>query len=114
MLSAANRLRLQRDFDRVYKQGRTVNGPLFNLKYVPNNLPDSRFSFVISSKVEKLATRRNLIRRRLRAAVALLQGGVKPGFDVVILIKKAALAVPYQDLAKQVEIILRQARLIAR
>jgi len=110
MLPPKHRLQKQKDFDTVYKRGRTLNGPLFNLRFLARD-GDSRFGFVIGSKLEKKATRRNLVKRRFRAVVGELLPNIKSGFDVVILIRAKALSVPYSVLKEEVGGMFKKARM---
>jgi len=49
---------------------------------------NSRFGFVVSNKIDKRAARRNGLKRRLRAVIGENLDTIKPGFDVVIMVKK--------------------------
>ena len=55
---------------------------------LPNNLGHSRIGFSISSRNVKSAARRNRIRRLLREAFRLNKGGIKAGYDIVMIIKR--------------------------
>ena len=70
MLPKANRLTRKKDFETVFKVGKGSKSDFLIFKAVKNNLPESRFGFVVSKKVSTKATVRNLVKRRLRAAVA--------------------------------------------
>ncbi len=112
MLSSKNRLRQQKDFDNVYKRGRAVHGPLFNLRFVANSLDLNRYGIVVSKKTEKLATRRNNVKRRVRAAVRDSIGQIANGRDIVILVKKAALASKPDELKREIYSMLKKAKLL--
>jgi len=58
-----------------------------NMKPVTCNL-NSRFGFVISNKIDKRATRRNSLKRRIRAVVEEKLPQIPGGIDVVIQVKK--------------------------
>jgi len=63
------RLRLQRDFDRVFRSGRSITHQELTLRYSPNNLNFPRVAIVVSQKVAKKAAKRNLLKRRLKEIV---------------------------------------------
>ena len=46
-----------------------------------------RFGFIISNKIDKRATRRNKIKRYLRNAARAVLKDIKPGTDVVVIVK---------------------------
>ena len=88
MLSKQNRLQKDREFSKVFRSSR----PFFAGRIVvramkrPDSKP-SRFGFVISNKIDKRATRRNALKRRLRSSVRELLP-LKDGFNVVIMVKQ--------------------------
>jgi ribonuclease P protein component len=86
MLPLKNRLKKEKDFENVFKNGRGFNENLLRLKIIPNDLADSRFGFVVSKKYSKKATERNSIKRRLREITQKDILNIKEGFDVVLFV----------------------------
>ncbi len=80
-----NRLTKKKDFEVAFKKGQSVKSDFLICKIVKNNLPESRFGFVVSKKVSSKATDRNKAKRRLRDAVFLLLPEIKHSFDVIII-----------------------------
>ena len=80
------RLRLRKDFARVYA-ARAVHvvGPL-RVHAVPNNRQDLRLGLSVSRRVGN-AVRRNRIKRLLREAFRLSQCNWPTGYDVVVVVK---------------------------
>lgn len=71
----------------VYKNGKTVRGPLNSLKYVVNKKRDSyRLSVVVSKKVNRSAVVRNRIRRRIYEIVRLLEESIIEPHDLVVTV----------------------------
>lgn len=87
MLAQKNRLKKDKDFKRVFKEGRRLVQDFLLFSYLKNDLEYSRVGIVISSKVVKKATARNLLKRRIREAVRPLLDNNKTHFDIVILVK---------------------------
>lgn len=112
MLSSNHRLLKQKDFDYVHKKGRQIRGPMFNLKYVQSSLKVSRFGVVVGRKSEKLATKRNTVKRKVREIIRNLIDSVKPGFDVVVFIKKQAVDKDSKELKKELEQMLKKVELL--
>ena len=71
MLAKENRLRKERDFEAVFRNGKTFKEGFLVLKTIKNNLDTNRFGFIISQKVSKKATVRNKIKRKLREVIRL-------------------------------------------
>ncbi len=89
MLSKINRLTAISDFRNVFSKGRTCENQLIRMKFVKNHQNFTRFGFVVSTKFYKKASKRNLVKRRLRAAAFFLFKKIKPGYDIVIWPKEA-------------------------
>lgn len=86
MLSGRNRLKKNKDFEKVLKEGKGFKEDFLYLKVKKNNLKSSRFGFVVSKKFSKKATIRNKIKRRLSELVRTKLPRIKKGIDIVIII----------------------------
>jgi len=104
MLSKANRLHLDNDIKRLLKSGKTFFLPEFIIKF---QLIDSekpiKVAFVVSTKVDKRATERNLIKRRMRQAVRELLPKLKNGYFLLIIAKKETKELDYDKIKKQLD-----------
>lgn len=100
----------------VYRNGRTVRGPLFATKSVPNpKRTQYRFSIVVSRKVNKSAVKRNRIRRRLYEALQTMSGDIKEPYDVVLTVfSDNVLEEPFEKLIKQLKKQLHEAGVLAK
>ncbi len=85
MLAKINRLKKDKDFEKVFKQGQGFKQGLLYLKIRKNNLKTSRFGFVISKKFSKKAVIRNKTKRRLSEIIKTKLPEIKKGIDVVIV-----------------------------
>lgn len=86
MLSQFYRLRKQKDIEKVFKTGRGFKEDFLILKAAKNDLNNSRFAFIVSSKVSAKATFRNKIRRRLQELVRQkLKEASGPSQDVILI-----------------------------
>lgn len=85
MLPKANRLKREKDIERVFKEGESFKEDFLILKTVKSNLKNSRFAFIVSQKVSKKAALRNKIRRRLSELARLKIKNIKKGMDLVLL-----------------------------
>jgi ribonuclease P protein component len=103
------RLRRRKDFDNVFRRGRSWSNELLVLRTLPNDLPHNRYGFVTSKKLGK-AVVRNRVRRRLREAVRALS--LEPAWDVVVSTKTKAAAAGFQELRASVAGLLTRAGLL--
>lgn len=69
----------------------TLKTPFFLIKIAKNQLPYSRFRFVVSKKVDKRAVVRNRMRRVASTCVQQVEKRIVPGHDFVFSLTKGAL-----------------------
>jgi ribonuclease P protein component len=87
MISRKHRFHGYGSLKQVYQNGRTVRGPLFAVKSLPNSKRDGyRLAVVVSRKINKSAVARNRIRRRLYEAVREMEGDIINPHDIVITV----------------------------
>ncbi|PIW36629.1 MAG: ribonuclease P protein component [Candidatus Kerfeldbacteria bacterium CG15_BIG_FIL_POST_REV_8_21_14_020_45_12] len=102
MLPADYRLRHPRDFERIYKEGKTLRTALFRLKTRPNGLLQTRVGIVVPNKIIKSAVARNRTKRQIRNVFEELILSLQSGYDIVALaqpgISEASHAAIKQDL----------------
>src|SRR5437762_2826245 len=85
MISALYRLPLRSD-PLFFRKSTRVDTSLFTAYIRTNELGHVRCSLIIPKKVQKLATRRNLLKRLLLPRI-LSQEGAQPNLDIVIRLK---------------------------
>jgi ribonuclease P protein component len=84
-----NRLSRSRDFDAVYRKGRSVSTRylvLYGFPRADEVEEESRLGLAVSRKVGG-AVERNRVKRRLRAAFEQLEESVPPGRDFVLIVR---------------------------
>ena len=113
MLPQANRLRKQKDFDAVFQRGRAAGNEFFNLKFHPNQQVVSRFGLVVSGQVSKRAVRRNRLRRQIIEILRAVWPNIKPGLDIVIVVKPATLKINAPELKQSLLRLLTAKHLYA-
>lgn len=127
MLSPERRLRANRDFRRVYAQGRSYVTPMTVLYVAPQPAaadtiitgiagetsgPCCRIGFVVSKKQGK-AVVRNRIKRRLREAVRLQLPRLRAGaYDLVFVARGRLQTATWEEVRAVVAELLRRARLL--
>jgi ribonuclease P protein component len=76
-------------FEKTMNKSTSFHSPYFSVKIAATEGP-SRFSFVVSKKIDKRATKRNALRRKGYTATEKIQREIKPGFVVLVFAKKSA------------------------
>lgn len=124
MIPKQFRLKHDKDFEVLFKEGRFVRGEYVSVKvwqidteayprrmYTEDTL---RIGFVVSKKVEKRAVGRNKIKRRMREVVRLSmkQQEWNRGYLVSFMAGPKSVEASYQDLEQDMLNIARRAKLI--
>jgi ribonuclease P protein component len=91
---------------------RIISSPYFTVKIAKNDLPYNRYGFVVGKVIDKRAVYRNTLKRRFRAYVEELHEKLEVGYDVLFLLRKSAIEKTTQELADEIDKILRQVGLL--
>ncbi len=66
--------------------------PFFVLKVTKNEKSFNRFGFIVSKKIDKRATVRNRVKRKIRVCIETNFDKIKPGYDMLFILKKQILS----------------------
>jgi ribonuclease P protein component len=106
MLKKRFRLVKEKDFKKIFKQGKASYAKIFILKFLANGLEASRYGIVISTKVSKKSVERNKLKRQFRAAIKEIDKKFILGLDLVIVVSPAALNQKYEFIKSELERML--------
>ena len=102
-----NVLRSQKDFDAVYRKGKSAGGRHQVVFYRKNGRPVTRVSFIASKKVGN-SVARNRARRLLREALRTSGVRLKKGYDVIIIARNSIVDSKMQQVRKSLVSVLRR------
>ena len=105
MLARCSRLKKNKEFDLVFKEGRAVYGGFIGIKARKNELGINRFGVLLSTKVSKLAVIRNKYKRKIKAIVRQEDVNLNQGYDAVIIVRPAIIGKKYQDITTELQTI---------
>ena len=116
-MKRANRLSRSRDFDAVYRHGRSVSSRFLVLYWFPQEEPGSpRFGFSVPRSVGA-AVERNRIKRQLRELFRVRLETVAGGHDYVLIVRRgvaeASTANGFDWLGERVDELLGQTKAAA-
>ena len=110
-LPTKNRLKNKKDFDVVFKKGKSINGSFLFIKSIPSSRGYPRFGFMVAAKFAPKAVIRNKIRRLLADVIWPKRLPNMPACDTVVVATKkipADISLVGDDFVS----VLRQARFI--
>lgn len=114
MLASKYRLTGNDNFERVKKDGKVFQMNFFGVSLVDRkDSQPSRFAFIVSKSISKLATQRNRIKRALGEAVNHEIKYVNKGFDVVFLAKTNILNQSTEVIMREVKNSLKDMGLVS-
>lgn len=114
MLSKPHRLLSDKDFQKIWKRGLSFYTKILGFKVLENKLGISRFGIVVGTKISKLATVRNRIKRQIREIIQKNLKKIAPGYDFTISALPAALGKNHDELEKDVILGLSHFNLIKK
>jgi ribonuclease P protein component len=88
MLKKTNRIQNQRLIQKLGKDGQSYKSTHFVFKFLPSDLPDSKFAISISKKVAPQAVRRNKLRRQVAESLRHSISEIKKAIVCLIIQKK--------------------------
>lgn len=112
MLNSKHSLRHENEIKVVLKHGKTINSPLFLLKFKQNSLSYNRYLVIISNKVSSKATVRNKKRRQVKYWLKNREKRPKNGFDIAIICKKPLILADFTQIKEILENLFKKAHLL--
>ena len=108
MFKTQHRLAKNSEVKQALSRGRNFFNPNFTLKVlISKEISAPRFAIIVSTKVSKLAVKRNRLKRLVREWVKTKLTGL-PMADYVIIAKPAALRLQPLELQRQLLVLFNQ------
>jgi len=110
MLPKKNRLTKDKEFNNVFKNGRSSYTKILGFKAIKNNLNLNRFGIIVSKKVSKKAVERNKIKRQIRAIIK--SKNLHQGYDIIVLALPKIINSDYKKIEQSIIYNLTKLRLL--
>jgi ribonuclease P protein component len=108
------RLAKREDFNKVYRYGKSMANHQFVLYYLPLlGNDDFRLCVSVSKKVGN-AVVRNRLRRMMKEIVRLKKESMAPHYDYILIARKPAAEMDYQEMEKSIFHVIRKAGLLKK
>ena len=111
MLAKNHRLTKREDFATLYAKGAYSSLDGITIKYAPSKNISTRIGFSIGKNFSKKAVKRNRVRRVLQEACRPNIELLKPGLDIVVMIKPEYKETEFKKTAEILKKIFTQANL---
>jgi len=114
MLPAQYRLKNRKDFNEVFRQGKTFSNEVLIIKYKEKEAGKLKIGFSVGLKVSKKPSKRNKIKRWMREALKPFLKEIKTGYQIIFLINSnfPCKQISYSLIREKIENLLRRSRLI--
>jgi len=100
-------LRNKKDFQAVYRRGKSINHQGLVFKYLPNP-PRKNFRFLVPKKVVPSVVKRNQLRRRLREIIRKDLNTITKNINGIFVVKKDLTDKNFKELTQMVRVILKR------
>lgn len=104
-------LRNTRQFNQVYKKGKSIVNKHIVLYYVKNQTDENQVGFSISKKVGNAVTR-NRVKRLMKEVYRLNEASLKNGFDFVFVARVRSKDASFKDIEKAMTSCFRKSQLL--
>jgi ribonuclease P protein component len=104
-LKKYERLQRRKDFELAFRNGSRRQTKNFTIILRPNGLEFSRLGVIVGKKVGN-AVKRNRVKRYLREYFRLHKHKLPPSHDVVIIAKREAATLAYQNVREELAAVL--------
>ena len=82
---------------------KSFSTPYFSLKIAKNNLEVSRFAFVVSKKIDKRASSRNNVKRKVRGVIEEIFDKINTGSDFVFYPKEKSITATRDQIQEEIK-----------
>lgn len=111
-ISKKLRITQSKDIQEILKMGRGMSAENFSLKLKKNDYNFTRIKVIVPVKVDKRATKRNLLRRKCSEILLNNIKNIKQGYDIVLILRKGALDLDFKELEEEICSLLHKSRLL--
>lgn len=91
---------------------KNISTPFFSLKIAKNDQSLNRFAFIVSKKIDKRATLRNLLKRKLRSCIEEIFDNMEKGYDFIFYPKSLLIKAKREEALKELKKILIKEKII--
>lgn len=111
MLDKKNRIRLNKEFDQIFKTGHSFYGKAFGVKAIKTTNEENRLGILVGTKISKKAVVRNKIKRQIREIVRQELPLMEKSYDLAIISLPLSAESDFSFLKADLQAIFKKLRL---
>jgi ribonuclease P protein component len=111
MLSRKQLIPLRKEFGRIKQDAKQYDSPSFGL-LVSYGADDPQCAFIVSKKIDRRSVVRHAVKRKLAEAIRPFLPHLAKNLELVFLAKQKAIESTQEQLAQEIENVLRRAQLL--
>ncbi len=104
-------LKTRREFNRVYRHGRSIANKYLVLYYMPNGNNSMKVGISVSKKVGKSVVR-SRVKRLIKENLRINQDKIKDGYDIIIIARITSNRAVYDDIKKALKNLIGRAKML--
>lgn len=112
MLSQKYRLKKRKEFNYIFKNGKSYSCKYLIINYLPTKLPELKVGFSVSKKIGN-AVVRNKVKRRLREAFKASQPNIDTNYNYIFVARKGIENISYTEIANSLNFCLIKTKLMS-
>ena len=111
MIKKENRLKKNKHFNYIYKNGNHISSSALVLYFLPSKTKSIKVGFAVTKKVGH-AVVRNKIRRRLREIVRIHLPNLKQSYNIIVVARENILNFSFEELNHQYANLIKKADIL--
>lgn len=96
----------------IFKHSKYRRTPLFGMKFMKNDLTQSRFGFIVRKTVDKRSVYRNRIKRVFRSGIEQHLSEIASGYDMLFFLEKGIIEKSSDEVWQKLHLLLKEEKLI--
>lgn len=114
MLARKNLIKLRTEFPRIRKEGKVYDTSLFGMVVSYSKIADlAQCAFIVSKKISLKSVVRHEVKRKLSDIISIFLPNISKNVQLTFLAKQKLIESTKDELKKEMESVLRRARLIS-
>lgn len=112
MLKKENRITKKKEFDFIFKNGKSFFVKTLGVKIAKNNYSANRFGVIVGKKISKKSVKRNKIKRLVRENIREYILNMVRGYDIIVIALPSIKDSNFIDIKKTLQYCFKKTKLL--